>query len=379
MPKTVSIAPSWYWPAGTARFCGIPPFGVEKLVLGRLVRERPGETAVAGAGGPIASEELRARSLALARHIDAADSGAGGAVEISGGPSADSVVALLGALVSSRWARVGEGNGGVFVRVGPDRVLGVGAVPPEDGPEGEGAAPNPERPALGWERDPALHSETSLMAAAISLSLFYRPLTSNPWVVALPLSHWGWASFVLAGLYSLVPTAVGTLSGGLPLSESGEAVVVVGELSALGAMAREAKREVKSARGRVAGVVATIDGAFDSGDRKRLEKLLDCPVLTVLGSYAAGPVIASHPSWYVAESAGIPLTNSDVIPVDPRSKQPLQTLWELVEYARVTVRSPMVAPYRREGEQVIRNFVDLCDMGLSASSDPNGMIYVLPG
>ncbi len=378
MPKTVSIAPSWYWPTGTPRFSGIPPFGVEKMILGRLMRERPAATAVAGDGVGLTSQELWDRSRALAAGIEEADPPAGGAVGLSGEPCGDSVVGLLGALLSSRWVRLVGDGGEVALTVGSMR-LSPREVGPKGGAEDRPTSPNPERPALGWDRDPAVHSETSLLAAAISLSLFYRPLTSSPWAVTLPLDHWGWAAFVLAGLYSLVPTTVTSLTRGLPVPQASEPAVVVGELSALGALARDAKREFKSARGRVAGVIATIERAFDSGDRKRLEKLLDCPVLTVLGSYASGPVIASHPSWYVAESAGIPLTNSDIIPVDPRSRQPLQTLWELVEYAQLTVRSPMVAPYRREGEQVLRRFVDLCDMGLAASSDPNGMIYVLPG
>lgn len=383
MPKTVSIAPSWYWPAGVPRFCGIPPFGIDKLILQRAARERP-EVALLSARKTSFTGKDLARSVAgLARRIGEASADDARLI-LTGAPSVPLVQFALGGIAASKPLEIVGGEGPAVLEVASrdtterldessiEEVWRAGGEPLQS------VAHSVGQPVLGWGGLEAYHSHSTLMAAAISLSLFYPEFKGAPIVVALSPTSWAWPATVLMSLYRLSHTLIGDPED--PLSSLGEGeCVVVGDLEALGRVAREAKREVKAARGRVVAVIATIDGPFDPSSRKRLEKLLDCPVLTLLGSHDAGPVIGAHPSWYLAESAGIPVTNADVIPVDPRSREPIKTLWELVEYARITVHSPMVAAYRKAGDRFVHNLGNLADLGLLGSSDPNGMIYVMPG
>jgi len=100
--------------------------------------------------------------------------------------------------------------------------------------------------------------------------------------------------------------------------------------------------------------------------------------LTLYGLAETGPIFAAHPQWYMDESIGIPVTNAHVVPADPRNGAPIQTLWELVESAEVTVKGPaLMTGYEN------RNDLDYLTegrfrTGVIASSDANGMIYILP-
>jgi hypothetical protein len=106
----------------------------------------------------------------------------------------------------------------------------------------------------------------------------------------------------------------------------------------------------------------------------------------VFGLAETGPVFGSHASWYLDEAVGIPLTNVHVVPADPRTGRPIPTLWELVESAMVTVSSPSVgvdpAAAGGDGGEGSGGLARLADgrlmTGVIASSDPNGMVYLLP-
>ncbi len=150
------------------------------------------------------------------------------------------------------------------------------------------------------------------------------------------------------------------------------------DLGSAFAMTREAKREVKSARGVLGGLLLSTSGPFEADQRQRVGRLFGCPALTVFGMPETGPIFASHPTWYLDEAIGIPVSNVHVVPVDPRSGNPVPTLWEMVESAEVTVWSPLLmAGY--EGEERPERYRDgRFVTGVIASSDANGMIYLLP-
>lgn len=141
---------------------------------------------------------------------------------------------------------------------------------------------------------------------------------------------------------------------------------------------REAKRAVKGARGILQGLVLATSGVFEPGDRQRVGKSFRCPAITTFGLPETGLIFASHPQWYLDESVGIPITNAHVVPADPRTGTPISTLWELVESAEVTVAGPHVM-CGYENEDAVDRFVDKrFRTGVIASSDANGMIYLLP-
>ncbi len=120
-----------------------------------------------------------------------------------------------------------------------------------------------------------------------------------------------------------------------------------------------------------------MDGPFDPDQRRRVSKALECPALTFWGMPETGPVFAAHQSWYLDESVGLPMTNAHVVPSDPRTGQPIQALWELVELAEVTVFAPsLMTGY--EGHEAPERFAGhRFRTGMLASSDANGMIYLL--
>jgi acyl-coenzyme A synthetase/AMP-(fatty) acid ligase len=150
------------------------------------------------------------------------------------------------------------------------------------------------------------------------------------------------------------------------------------DLEAAAAITREARRAVRRARGTLEGILLSTPGVFDPGDRQRVGRAFECPALTVFGLPETGVIFASHQSWYLEESVGIPVSNMHVVPADPRTGAPIQALWELVESAEVTVRGPTLMCGDESPDHAAR-FVDgLFRTGVIASSDANGMIYLLP-
>ena len=71
------------------------------------------------------------------------------------------------------------------------------------------------------------------------------------------------------------------------------------------------------------------------------------------------------------------MTNAHVVPSDPRSGQPIQALWELVEMAEVTVFSPSLMADREAAVSSGRFAGNRFRTGMMASSDANGMVYLL--
>ncbi|MCZ7629139.1 MAG: hypothetical protein M5U19_08785 [Microthrixaceae bacterium] len=58
------------------------------------------------------------------------------------------------------------------------------------------------------------------------------------------------------------------------------------------------------------------DVSMAPGERRRVGKLFGSPALTFFGLPETGPIFASHLSWYIDESIGIPISNAFVVPVD---------------------------------------------------------------
>lgn len=130
----------------------------------------------------------------------------------------------------------------------------------------------------------------------------------------------------------------------------------------------------------LSGLFVSISESFRPRGRKLLKNLLGgVPVLTVFGFPEAGPVLASHPTWYLNEAIGIPVSNVDVWPLNPETGNPLLVPWEAIEYAEIGIKSPMAAvafetPEKKEAqmrEDWLRSY-------LVANMDPNGLFYPRP-
>lgn len=391
MPKTIAITPSWYWPANITRVAGVPPFSLEEHLVGRFARHRPHDVA-------LADDRMRVTGAELAAAVASAATGlrqrsGGGRVVFCSGPSVEGAILLL-ALTAAGVPAVAVSpeapmpvTAGLAVGddAGAAALAGTGLpvvrlaelnVAPEAGP-----APALGDPvvAFGSGTDLVWHSNRSLLGAAISMSTFLGLDAHRPWLSTLPLSSWD-------GLHALL---VGLDAGAtVLLAPAGEAAldVIVREgvgtswwtLGSAVAATRDAKRQVKNMRGVQQALMLSAPKLFDPDERRRVGKLFGSPALTFFGLPETGPIFASHLSWYIDESIGIPISNAFVVPVDPRSGNPVPTLWELVESAMVSVWCPgMLEGY--EGDSHPERFRDNRFLtGIIASSDANGMVYLLP-
>jgi acyl-CoA synthetase (AMP-forming)/AMP-acid ligase II len=90
-----------------------------------------------------------------------------------------------------------------------------------------------------------------------------------------------------------------------------------------------------------AGAIIGVEGAFSLSRRRRLSRRLAAPVLTVLGRSDLGPVLASHPTWYLDDAVGIPFPNVDTRPLNPADGTPLNIGWDAVEEAELGIKSAL--------------------------------------
>jgi acyl-CoA synthetase (AMP-forming)/AMP-acid ligase II len=390
VPKSIAITPSWYWPAGIARGIGIPPFSLYELCVARAGRRRPGDLAVvAGDVRLTAADFLRAVDRA-AGALQA--EGPPGRRAVLGGESTlENLVLLFAALAAGVRVRItppGADLAAAAAEFGAEVVLAPGAA------HASGSAPS--LPALGSAvlRQPAVtidgthgpisHSHRSLLASALAFATFFDVNPRRPWLASLPLSRWEGLASVLTPLFLgaplvLSPVAPGScdpeaLVAAIGRERAGYALFDMAEAASL---TREAKKSIKAARRVLDVVLLSTPGVVDPDARRRVFRGFECPALTIFGMPETGPIFASHQSWYIDESVGIPITNAHVVPADPETGARIQAHWELVHSAEVTVRTPALMADETE-ETHADSFIDSrFRTGVMAASDENGMVYLV--
>ena len=333
----------------------------------------------------LSAAELRDEVQRTAASVSAAAGGNQIAV-LAAGATLDTVVLLLGALAA-----------GLHVRLLPPSedasadVAAHGGIALDASMRGGTAAvAGKHAPSLTELREgaiviqggngPVVHSHRSLLAASISLSTFLDATPGRPWMPLIPLSRWEGLVGALTPLYLGAPLVLppGNDPEGIVQTISRERVgYAFADLSEGARIARDAKKAAKDARKVLDGFLLSVEGMFDPDERRRVARSLECPALTVWGMPETGPVFASHASWYMDESVGIPITNAQVVPSDPRTGEPIQALWELVDSAEVTVWSPAVCLRTEGADQPGRWAGARFRTGMMASSDANGMVYLL--
>ena len=371
MPKTIAITPSWYWPEAVDRVAGIPPYGIHELCLARHARDRADHPALVTDSETLSYGELAARVKQAAAYLASTVDDTQGFL-MNGDRSIDSVACLLAAFSLGFCARIMDD--------GP-AVSAIPQTPAVDQDLSETDNSNAVAVAIKGRGGIARHTHRSLLSGAISMATFLQPEPDASWLMTCPLDRWEGLLSLLLPLYlgeALVlpeSTDAEGVASAIERHRPGYAVVDFGLAVA---STRDAKRTVKQARDILNSMLLATPGVFDPGDRERVGKSFRCPALTFYGLAETGAIFASHQQWYMNESIGIPVTNAHVVPSDPRNGAPLQTLWELVESAEVTVKGPgLMSGYEN------RNDLDyLTDgrfrTGVIASSDANGMIYILP-
>jgi acyl-CoA synthetase (AMP-forming)/AMP-acid ligase II len=372
MPKTIAITPSWYWPESIDRVAGIPPYGIHEICLSRHARDIPECPALIVDEKVVTYGELADRVADRSRS-DAVDAGA---ITMPGDVSIDSIVNLLGALAAGSHVTISA----------PGEVAGLpgaSAADEKSGEGGPGTLPDVHEPVVSIQgkRGIVSHSHRSLLAGAVSMATFLQPDPDLSWLLTCPLNRWeGLLSLLLPLYLGTSVVVVGntdseSFAGAIARHRPGYALT---DLASAVTATREAKRAVKKSREILQFMLLSAPGVFDPGDRQRVGKLFRCAALTLFGLPETGAIFASHPQWYLDESIGIPITNAHVVPADPRNGSPIQTLWELVESAEVTVKGPSLMS-RYEDRNDLDYLVDgRFRTGVIASSDANGMIYILP-
>jgi long-chain acyl-CoA synthetase len=225
------------------------------------------------------------------------------------------------------------------------------------------------------------HSHKSLLSGAVSWSTFV-PLKAEDLILALqPLWRW-------EGIYSLFPILFrgGTcLLGDLEDPERlAQAVrshrpiyTILPRLEARKLYQSDYKPAVQVFRETLQGLFVSTLGPFTALGRRRLRNLLNRPALLMYGSAGAGPVLSSHPTWYLDAAVGMPVTNVDVWPLNPANGNPLEVPWETIEYGEVGVKSPMIAvDYLTPEEQEKRVKGGWLRTKIVATMDPNGLFYI---
>jgi hypothetical protein len=365
--KTIAITPSWYWPSGVPRVEGVPPFRVDELTIARWARRTPDSVALVCGSSRRTWSDLSAEVIS---RVGAARER--GVVDLGAATSDEGVVELLVGLAAGVPVRVGGADterpapSGGAGNAGGEQLNG-------DGELTRAAVAVPGAGGTVWL------SQRSLVAGGLSLGSFLgmRAAEGGAFVTALPLSTWqGIYGAVVPLLAGLAVVVAEPGPGALESARREAATWLYADLADALAWTRDAKREVKALRGSLCASLLTVDGPFDSESRRRVARTLECPALTVFGLPETGPIFASHASWYIDESVGIPVTNAHVVPADPRTGTPLSTLWELVESAMVTFAGPSLCV---DANGPLRWLADgRLATGVIASSDPNGMIYLVP-
>jgi long-chain acyl-CoA synthetase len=414
--KTIAINPSWYWPDDVPRLLGVPPMFCDRLMAERWSRRRPEVVAVVDGDSSVTYAELWSRAQAVAGALRER-SGSGGHVALVGPAGVDGVVALVGAL-AARWRPIlldsrAPAAGEAAAAVGANLAV---VQPPAQAPAGVEAvelgeleragATSCDTPTLheadavrdvheaavdlvtadGWA---AGHSHYSLVSGALSMAAFLGLERAETWLSAMPL--WTWE-----GLYStMVPLYMGgtavicgpegatdTVAGSVDDHHVAYALVPFESLRDL-ARGRP-RRLADSLKRNLRGLLLSTDRPFAASDRRKARKALDVPILTMFGLAETGPILASHPSWYVDESVGIPVTNVEVQPANPQTGEPLDTNWELLDYATMVIRGPqLMAGYEGDAARDERLTSRLQEGWFKtwtlASFDANGMMYLVEG
>lgn len=354
MPKTIAITPSWYWPQGVPRVIGIPRYTLPELCVDRPARLQPDELALTDG-----ESHLSAADLKEAVDAAAASFSAGQAVELSGAPAIDNVINLFAALradahILFEGARAASPDAGSV-----DMRRPVVTIP---GPRGD-----------------VKHSHRSLLAAGLALTTFFETEPGRPWLVSLPLWRWEGLVSLLSPLLRRAPAVLASPEGDpediVALISRENVGLAFDDLDAVMRWTRESKKAVKNSRRVLDSFLLSVSGMFDPDARRRVSRAFECPALTVYGTPETAAIFASHASWYLDESVGLGVTNMHIIPADPRTGEPIQALWELVESAEVTVYSPSL--FCADESAADRFAGNRYRTGVSASSDANGMMYML--
>lgn len=352
-----------YWPEGTARHAYIP---LERVTVGCAWNPAAGSAdAVALVAGDetVRYGEMAAR-LERAVAILRADAAGAERLAVLLDDPLDEVVWTLAAMELDllAWTPGPRPEAEQLASFEPDLVVsddppgGYRVTRPGDPHPGHDASSGTRQPGSGGHRPKGagrpnlrapiaalaggsgevLHTHKTLLATAISLSSFFLLEPGADVAVLAPPSTWVGLAMLLATWYrgGTVHAAWRRPDGAVTGRFDYAVDVWDGRSEAV------ASRLAGDARVGV-GLVAGVSDVFDVSLRRRLARRVGAPLLTMLGSNEHGPYVASHPTWYLDGSPGIPLPNVDTWPLDPADGRELGIGWEVVEEAEIGLKSAL--------------------------------------
>ncbi len=378
MPKTIATTPSWYWPEGTPRVLGIPPYSLEEMLVQPWIQARPHEALLVSGdtrlSGPELAQAVHAASARVAAEIPPDSSGT-----LYAGPDLDGVVLVLGALASGRQVHLKALDAAEAARIGETLPAASIGEPIASRGTHPGTATYEPAVCLDGRFGRAWHSQRSLLAWAISIRGFLPRASTEPetWLSTFSPCTWEGMTALGAALIdggTLVLAAPGEASREAATTEHPAWLFTSFEDAATTFAGSGRRRRSEGVPLRSA--LLSVDGPFDPAARGALTSSLG-NALTVYGTAETGPMLASHPSWYLDESVGIPVTNMHVVPGDPETAERITTMWELIDHAMITAWSPslMLGYEGPTGASHLEGHRFLT--GMLAASDPNGMLYLL--
>ncbi len=405
MSKAMGLLPSWYWPEGVQRYLAASQVPIYDLTLGRWARRYGDDVALIIGDSTTTFRQLDAAAARVAAACVAEMAAPEPRLALAVRDPFSFVALLLGALrancrlllldpqspaddqaaalalfqaqtlVTDSPPDAGQ-TAGVPVRA-PEAFLEATATP------GPLPRPDPDRPAIALTEDGSIvyHSHVSIMSAAVAFEAFSLLKPQDRMVVARPYSSWegltGLLARLQAGAAAVLPrsTAVDDVAEAVNCPRA--TIVWIDERTALGLL--EGGRHLTEAiRAHCHAAYVSIQRPFPKRLRRQLRRLLRVSVLTVYGYPAAGAIAASHPSWYLDDAVGIPMTGVDLLPLEPDTRRTVEIPWEALSYAGIGVSGRSLAVEIVGGTRPAGLIEGLYYTGDVGSVDPNGMLYLLP-
>lgn len=369
---------SAFWPEDTPRYAHIPLKTVSDATIFPVADGSPQRPALIGGAGPVTYGELAVQIRSIANALRArVDQGARVAIGLS--DAAQLIAAMFGAWESGAlaFAHAGPLTQETLDAFAADLVIGDGEGQTSFDALMSGA--QKERSGRADFRKPilamanpnrsgeVLHNHRSLVATSISIGTFY--LMAEDVTVALlePPTNWYSLAMLLGAIHggATVWAAWDDHAVNLPARVD----YAVCGWNRMGALLDDATGE-KLAGKIAAGLVVGVEEAFSPARRMRVGRRLRADILTLFGRSDLGPVLGSHPAWYLHDAAGIPLPNVDLRPLNPGNGEPLNIGWEVVDSAEIGVKSAL-AP---AGGTIISGWLRT---GLAAQIDPTGFYFLV--
>jgi acyl-CoA synthetase (AMP-forming)/AMP-acid ligase II len=369
---------SAFWPEDTPRYAHVPLKTIGDTTIYPIGAASPDRTAIVTASGPLTYADLTARVRAFAGALRARVA-AGGRVAIGLSDATHLLVAMLGAFDAGvlAFADAGPLRQETLDAFAPDFIVGDGQG--QAGFEEVMAGAQQERSGRVDFRKPilamatpdgsgeVLHNHRTLVATSISVGTFYLMAEDISVVLLEPPTNWYSLAMVLGAIHG--GATVWAAWGDRPAPLPDRADYAVCGWNRMGLLLEDVVGEHLAGK-IAAGLVVGIEEAFSPARRLRVGRRLRADVLTLLGRSDLGPIMGSHPAWYLHDAAGIPLPNVDVRPLNPRDGEPLNIGWEVVESAEIGVKSAL-AP---AGGTLVSGWLRT---GLTAQIDPTGFYFLV--